>query len=269
MKVFITGSNLYNHENLQWETIETIHGKVEWLRGKIFDSEHSEEIILLPRHGKNHKNLPNTINYLANFEAIKSVNPDCVISFSVCGMLNNNIPLKTPFVPQDFFFPENRLPDGKICTIFQREREGEKGHLIPVTNYFNTEIQSDIAEIFTEDFNQIFSGTYVHANGPRFNSKAEIRSFQNIGGDAVSQTCGPEIVLCNELEIPFGMLCVGIDYANGVSEIPTSPEELGQNLGTATEIFLKAIENFSQKKSEHSKNIPEKKYQFQNFLFTI
>lgn len=261
MKVFITGSNLYDHDQLSWETVETEYGNVEWLRGKI--SPESEEIILLPRHGKNHKNLPNTINYLANFSAIKSVHPDCVISFSVCGILNKNIPLGTPFVPQDFFFPENRLPDGKICTVFQGE--GKKGHLIPVENYFHPEIQSDLAEVFQKKFPQIFSGTYVHANGPRFNSKAEIAFFQGVGGDAVSQTCGPEIVICNELQIPFGMLCVGIDYANGVSEIPTSPAELGENLGGATQIFLEVIEMFSRKNSPLS----QKKYQFGNFLFEI
>lgn len=268
---------MYDHEQLKWETVETEHGRVEWLRGKISDQH--EEIILLPRHGKNHKNLPNTINYLANFAAIKSVNPDCVISFSVCGILNKNIPLGKPFVPQDFFFPENRLPNGKICTVFQNpenpshpstgsgteEFSGKKGHLIPVENYFHHDIQGNLAEIFVEKFSPIPSGTYVHANGPRFNSKAEIQFFQNVGGDAVSQTCGPEIVMTNELQIPFGMLCVGIDYANGVSEIPTSPAELGVNLGGATKIFLEAIEVFSRKNSE----ISEKKYQFGNFLFEV
>lgn len=264
MKLFITGSNLYDHEKLQWETVETDYGNVEWLRGKISDDENAEEIIMLPRHGKNHKNLPNTINYLANFEAIKSVNPECVISFSVCGILNTNIPLKTPFLPQDFFFPENRLPNGEICTVFQGE--GKKGHLIPVTNYFNTDIQSDLAEIFVPEFSPIPSGVYVHANGPRFNSKAEISFFQGVGGDAVSQTCGPEIVMCNELQIPFGMLCVGVDYANGVQEETTSPQELAGNLSAATEIFLKAIKNISE---ISGRNNSDSKYQFQNFLFEV
>ena len=39
-------------------------------------------------------------------------------------------------------------------------------------------------------------GCYGHVDGPRFNSRAEIRSLQAVGVTAVSQTAGPETVLC-------------------------------------------------------------------------
>lgn len=255
MLLFITGSNFYDHENFSWESVKTKYGTAEFLRGEIANTE----VIILPRHGKDHKNLPNHINYLANAEAIKTLQPKAVISFSVCGVLNTEIPLGNPIVPQDFFFPENRLPDGKLCTIFQDNTE-EKGHLLPTGNFLDDTIQSNLAEICSADFSPVPSGTYIHSNGPRFNSKTEISYFQSVGGDMISQTCGPEIVLTNELEIPFGMLCFGIDYANGVSETPSSIEELNTNLAKSTAVFKMVIEKMVENGSE---------YKFGNFVYKI
>ena len=58
-------------------------------------------------------------------------------------------------------------------------------------------------------------------DGPRFNTKAEIRSLRAVGVTAVSQTAGPETVLCGEAGIPYGLLGFVTDYANGVAEEPT------------------------------------------------
>ena len=59
-------------------------------------------------------------------------------------------------------------------------------------------------------------GCYGHVDGPRFNTKAEIRTLAAAGVTAVSQTAGPETVLAGEAEIPFALLGYATDYANGV-----------------------------------------------------
>jgi purine nucleoside phosphorylase len=53
----------------------------------------------------------------------------------------------------------------------------------------------------------------------------------------VSQTAGPEAVLAAELEIPYCLLGFGVDYANGVSSVPTQPEEIGRNVGRSVAVF--------------------------------
>ena len=45
-------------------------------------------------------------------------------------------------------------------------------------------------------------GTYGHVDGPRFNTPSEIAQLAGCGVTAVSQTAGPETVLCGELELP-------------------------------------------------------------------
>ena len=64
-------------------------------------------------------------------------------------------------------------------------------------------------------------GCYGHVDGPRFNTRAEIRGLAACGVTAVSQTAGPETVLCGEAELPYALLGYATDYANGVQDEAT------------------------------------------------
>lgn len=67
-------------------------------------------------------------------------------------------------------------------------------------------------------------GTYGHVGSPRFNSKSEIRQLQLLGITAISQTCGPEVVLAGELEIPHQLIGFGIDkFFTGLINDDKSP----------------------------------------------
>ena len=59
-------------------------------------------------------------------------------------------------------------------------------------------------------------GCYGHVDGPRFNTRTEIRTLAAAGVTAVSQTGGPETVLSGEAEIPYALVGYATDYANGV-----------------------------------------------------
>jgi len=95
----------------------------------------------------------------------------------------------------------------------------------------------------------------VLANGPRFNSRAEIRAFLRAGGSAISQTAGPEIVLSGELEIPYILLGFGVDYANGVVDSPTSVEELTANMEQSKTVLTKVILEFLGETGNDSKEL--------------
>ena len=59
-------------------------------------------------------------------------------------------------------------------------------------------------------------GTYGYVDGPRFNTPTEIAQLAACGVTCVSQTAGPETVLCGELELPFALMGFVTDYANDV-----------------------------------------------------
>ena len=84
-------------------------------------------------------------------------------------------------------------------------------------------------------------GCYGHVDGPRFNTKAEIRGLAACGVTAVSQTAGPETVLCGEAELPVGLVGYATDYANGVQAEATSMETLLELIAASTQTFASVL----------------------------
>ena len=84
-------------------------------------------------------------------------------------------------------------------------------------------------------------GTYGHVDGPRFNTKAEIRGLAACGVTAVSQTAGPETVLAGELELPFALLGYVTDYANGVADVATPVATLLEMMGRSTDVLASVL----------------------------
>ena len=80
-------------------------------------------------------------------------------------------------------------------------------------------------------------GCYGHVDGPRFNTRAEIRGLALAGVTAVSQTAGPETVLAGEAELPYALVGYATDYANGVQAEPTPVARLLELIAASTEAF--------------------------------
>ena len=74
-----------------------------------------------------------------------------------------------------------------------------------------------------EDFERAFGaplprGVYVSTEGPRFESKAEIKFYASIGGDVVGMTNVPEVVLARELGLHYANINHVVNYCTGVSD---------------------------------------------------
>ena len=250
MLAFITGSGLYEHKELDTQIMHTPHGDVSVLRG----ARNGREVLMLPRHGEGHRALPNHLNPRAHLAALRELGATAVISCSVCGLLDPDLALGEPLLAGDVYFPDNRLPDGGICSMFHREGDPERGHLL-AANLVNAPLAEAIRAQITP---APADAVYGHVNGPRFNTVTEIRALRRAGVDMISQTCGPEAVLANELELPYALLAFGVDYANGVQDVPTPVDTLTRNLTAAQTTFLDMIETLHE---------PEGGFPFQNFVY--
>lgn len=231
----ISGSGFYDFPGLQnkdLKILQTKYGEAELVTGQVFD----KKLAFLARHGEKHTLLPNHINYKANMCAIKELGARALIATTVCGVLDPEVPLARMFIFDDLYFPENRLPDGQLCTLFDEAGDKKRGHYI-FFKPFSPQLRDQFKQVA---HNSINDAVYAHVNGPRFNSRAEIRMLRQYA-TCVSQTAGPEIVLAGELEIPSVLLGYGVDYANGVSEEPTPVEVLTQNLNQSKSVFVKTI----------------------------
>jgi 5'-methylthioadenosine phosphorylase len=236
----ISGSGFYDFPDLigaDKREIPTKFGSVVVNTGRIDE----REVAFIARHGSAHQFLPNLINYRANLVALKELGSKAIVTTTVCGVLDSSIPLAKPVVFSDLYFPDNRLPSGEACSIYDEEGLPGRGHYI-FGQPFSENLRLQLIEAAGDS---IHDAVYAHVNGPRFNSKPEIRALQS-HASFISQTAGPEIVLAGELEIPIALLGYGVDYANGVSDIPTPVEALQLNLINSKNVFVSIIKKLIQ-----------------------
>jgi 5'-methylthioadenosine phosphorylase len=247
----ISGTGFYDFPGLEEEglTIETRYGDASIIKGAV----EGKKIAFIARHGKGHSILPNMINHRANLLALKELGTNAIVATTVCGVLDPSIPLAKLAVFEDLYFPDNRLPDGEACTVYEKRGEKSRGHYI-FDKPFSEELRRQIIAAAGDPLTNV---VYAHASGPRFNTKSEIKMLRNYAS-FVSQTAGPEVVLAGELEIPYALLGFGVDYANGVKREPTPVEELRDNLKKSMMVFTNVIRELIKKYSA-----PE----FEGFIF--
>jgi 5'-methylthioadenosine phosphorylase len=232
----ITGTGTYQLPGIETgrpATVTTRFGNALVTHGRQGDVE----VLHISRHGEGHKRLSNHVAHRANVAALKELGADAVLAVTVCGAVDRSVPLGSLIVFDDLHFLANRLADGNLCTLHDVPGDPERGHWI-YERPFSDEVRSAlVAGCGDGGVPARDGGCYGHVDGPRFNTRAEIRSLALAGVTAVSQTAGPETVLCGEAELPYALLGYATDYANGVSEEPTPVEELLRLIGASTEVF--------------------------------
>jgi len=194
----------------------------------------------ISRHGEGHHHLPHTIPHRANIAALDTLGARAVLATTAVGAVDPGVRLGCPIVFDDLFFPGNHLPDGGACTMFAEPGEPERGHLIqsePFSPRLRRGIESAARSLGLE---ATVGGVYGHTNGPRFETKPEIRWLRAAGVSAVSQTCGPEAVLSGELGLSYGLVGFPVNYATGVSE-PEPKEVLERLLGQSAEVLSQLV----------------------------
>jgi purine nucleoside phosphorylase len=221
MKVgVITGTGTYELPGLEAEGIELVH---------------------VSRHEPGHRRLSNHVDHRGNIRWLRDEGVDAIVAVTVCGAVDPTVPLGSLVVFDDLHFLANRLPDGSICTLHDTPGAIERGHWI-----YTTPFAEGVRGALLEGSRQAGvpardGGCYGHVDGPRFNTRAEIRSLALAGVTAVSQTAGPETVLAGEAEIPYALLGYATDYANGVTEEPTPVDELVRLIGASGAAFSSVL----------------------------
>ncbi len=197
---------------------ETPFGPATVSRGQLAGAE----ALHVSRHEAGHARLSNHVTHRANIWALRELGATAVIGCTACGALDPSLGLGSLVVFDDLHFSSNRLPDGSLCTFFEAPGDPLRGHWILHGGPFSDGVRAALlAGAQASGRPARDGGTYGHVDGPRFNTPAEIAQLARWGVVAVSQTGGPETVLCGELELPFGLVGFVTDYANEV--VPGQP----------------------------------------------
>ncbi len=236
----LTGSGTYalpGFEGVGPEPVTTRWGEALVSRGMW----EGVDVLHISRHEAGHLRLSNHVAHRANIAALKSLGATGVLAVTVCGAVDPDAELGSLVCFDDLHFVTNRLANGEICTFFTEPGARERGHWIyegPFSPALRGALLEGAAEagVAARD-----GGCYGYVDGPRFNTRAEICGLASCGVTAVSQTAGPETVLCGEAELPYALLGFLTDYANGVKDEATPVETLIEMMAASTGAFASVL----------------------------
>jgi purine nucleoside phosphorylase len=239
----ITGSGTHllpGWQLAQAEPVRTPYGSVDVSRGELA----GVEVLHVSRHGAGHVRLSNQVLHRADIWALHELGARAVIGCTACGAVDPSLALGSLVVFDDLHFPSNRLPDGSLCTFFQEPADPRRGHWILHGSPFSQGVRAALLAGAAESGHTARDGgVYGHVDGPRFNTPSEIAQLAACGVVAVSQTGGPETVLCGELELPFALIGFVTDYANEVIPgEPTPVSTLGELMAASPAAFAAVLE---------------------------
>ncbi|MBD3193089.1 MAG: S-methyl-5'-thioadenosine phosphorylase [Candidatus Heimdallarchaeota archaeon] len=232
----IGGSGFYKFSSdCSIKNIETPFGKVSL---QISTLENTE-IAFIPRHGIDHDIPPHKVNYRANIYALYSHGIKKIVATNSVGSLIEEVKPGDFVIPDQFLdFTKNRETsffDGEFETKIllpdnTMEIRNKCVHLSnmsqPYCNQLSRDIFATLIHVGLELENIHKSGTYVCTEGPRFETSAEIKAFQMLGGTIVGMTTIPECVLARELGMCYSSISLPVHYATGFNE----PCQVGEAL---------------------------------------
>jgi 5'-methylthioadenosine phosphorylase len=205
----IGGSGLENPEILQSpeeKHVETPYGPPS--SSLLCGSLNSTEIVILSRHGWLHTIPPSEVNNRANIFALKEAGCTHIISSTACGSLREDICRGDLIIPDQFIdFTRHRN-----ITFFEEFKPGELNHT-PMADPFDGNLRKLIISTARVLGLKIHDkGTLVTIEGPRFSTRAESKMFRIWGADIINMSVAPEVILANELGLPYAAIAMSTDY---------------------------------------------------------
>ena len=225
----IAGSGFYEIEGIEIKDLK----KVTTPYGEPSDlyrlcEMSGREVVFLSRHGTPHHIPPHRINYRANIWGFRELGVERILSVNAVGGINRKLR------PGDIVIPDQiiDMTHGRATTFY----DGNEVIHIDFTHPFCSELR-DALITAGRKLNRALgeAGAYICVNGPRLESKAEIKYFSSIGADIVGMTAMPEACLARELELCFAGIAVVTNYAAGISEKHLTTSEVVETMKTSRE----------------------------------
>lgn len=203
------------------QEVKTQYGNTLVLIGEI----DGKKITILPRHGLDHQAPPHGINYRANIMALKDLGVTNILATAAVGSLNKDIR------PGDFVIVDDFMDftKGRVNTFFEGGDSGLKH--VDMTEPYDSRLRSFLIQASKEKgIRYRDGGIYVSVEGPRFETPSEIRFFQKMSADVVGMTGVPEVVLANEVGIPYSTLAIVTNYGAGMTEEKLAHEKCAKEM---------------------------------------
>ncbi|MGH4038394.1 MAG: MTAP family purine nucleoside phosphorylase [Sphaerochaeta sp.] len=203
MKAIIGGTGIDEVlRNSEVKRIQTKFGSVDY--------QEQDGIVFILRHGVSHDVPPHRVNYRANIEALQLLGVDECISIYCVGSISPEFEVGSCTLMDDFI----------DFTTRANKTFSHRGNVIhtSMSDLFDKELRSRVLECSKEqNIDMKTGGVYVATEGPRFETKAEIKMYSILGGDFVGMTAVPEVPLLKEKKIKLASIAYSINWCAGIN----------------------------------------------------
>lgn len=201
-------------------------------------------VAMLARHGRQHTIPPSQINNRANLYALKEAGCTHVLATAACGSLRHPLGRGDLVVPDQFIdFTRHR-----ITTFFETFEPGiDNARHTPMADPFDAPLRDILVKTGRRLNLPIHhGGVILTMEGPRFSTRAESNMYRIWGADLINMTVAPEVILANELALPYAAIAMVTDYDSWkTDEPPLSIREIikvfSENVDKVVALMLAAL----------------------------
>jgi 5'-methylthioinosine phosphorylase len=172
-------------------------------------------VYFLQRHGSPNAIPPHKINYRANLWALNSLGVDGIVAINAVGGIAEAM---TPGLLL--------IPDQVVDYTWGREHTfdvGQEGSLLHIdfTEPYERGLRGALLDAAAAArIPHAPSGVHGITQGPRLETAAEVRRMSRDGCDVVGMTGMPEAALARELGLPYATICMVVNLAAGLGDVP-------------------------------------------------
>ncbi len=213
------------------------------------------KVIILPRHGdskgtpaRSPAELVAQNGYEANIWQLHKLGADAIIGFTAVGSLDTDLPLASE---GHFGVPVSYIR-GLASSQHSFGKRAKNVHT-PMSDPFDVDLNNRVMRAMDTAGVEYDEVVYIYNGGDAFETPHEIAVLDRItkGGfgphnqqkRVVGMTTVPEVMLANQLNIPFSAVCSNVNYAEGLSnETPVSHGQTLDVMGKAEPYILNIAE---------------------------
>lgn len=205
----------------------------------IFGTLAEQEIVFLPRHGREYALPPHRINYRANIRALHDCGVRNIIAVNAVGGIGATMQPTRLVIPDQIV----DYTHGRVNTFHDGAPEPVLN--VDFTNPYSSKLRRKLSNAGSSlALDLVSQATMGVTQGPRLETRAEIDRLARDGCDIVGMTAMPETGLARELELEYACIAVIANRAAGRGDTVITTELVERNLAVGMVSALRLIGRF-------------------------
>lgn len=135
----------------------------------------------------------------------------------------------------------NTMPESPMCGP-NDEEYGPR--FFSLANAYDKTLRAEALTVASQNNITLNEGVFVSYTGPNFETPAEIRMMQIIGGDVVGMSVVPEVISAAHCGLPVLAICAITNMAEGLGDVDLSHEQTLKCAKLAEGNFITLINEF-------------------------